>query len=102
MLLIAYTCRRREPNLSFFGRTDLRISLSSAKFDGEADFEVRLAVAPQKTSQNDEKRKFFGPNFRRFFFRRRKIKRRESSETRFGKVSRQSKPISSPTGVGDG
>ena len=30
------------------GRTDLRIGVSRAKFDDECDFEVRLAVAPQK------------------------------------------------------
>ena len=38
-----------------FGRTDLRISLSEAKFDAEADFDVRSAVAPQKPDQIDEK-----------------------------------------------
>ena len=31
-----------------FGRTDLRISLSRAKFDEEADFEVRSALDHQK------------------------------------------------------
>ena len=35
--------------LTIFGRTtDLRISLSGAKFDEEADFDVRSAVAPSK------------------------------------------------------
>ena len=38
-----------------FGRTDLRIGVSGAKFDARSDFEVRLAVAPQKPSQNSEK-----------------------------------------------
>ena len=38
-----------------FGRTDLRISLSEAKFDAEADFDVRSAVAPQKPEQINEK-----------------------------------------------
>ena len=38
-----------------FGRTDLRISVSRAKFDAESDFEVRLAVALQKPDQNNEK-----------------------------------------------
>ena len=41
-----------------FGRTDLRISLSRAKFDEEADFEVRSAVARQKPCQITEKRNF--------------------------------------------
>ena len=39
----------------FFGRTDLRKSVSRAKFDAESDFEVRLAVALQKPDQNNEK-----------------------------------------------
>ena len=37
------------------GCTDLRISVSRAKFDAESDFEVHLAVAPQKPKQNNEK-----------------------------------------------
>ena len=37
------------------GRTDLRISVSGAKFDAEADFEVRLPVAPQNPGQNHKK-----------------------------------------------
>ena len=36
-------------------RTDLRKGVSRAKFDEEADGEVRLAVAPQKPCQNNEK-----------------------------------------------
>ena len=42
-------------NLRFFGRIDLRISLSQAKLDEEADFDVRSAVAPQNPRQIDEK-----------------------------------------------
>ena len=38
-----------------FGCTDLRISVSEAKFDAESDFEVRLAIAPPKSIKNDEK-----------------------------------------------
>ena len=38
-----------------FGRTDLRKGVSKAKFDAESDFDVRLAVAPQKPGQNNEK-----------------------------------------------
>ena len=45
-------------NLRFFGRTDLRISLSRAKFDVEADFDVRSAVAPPKPGQIGKKRNF--------------------------------------------
>ena len=38
-----------------FGGTDFRKGVSGAKFDAESDFEVRLAVASQKPSQNGEK-----------------------------------------------
>ena len=38
-----------------FGRTDLRIGLSKAKFGAESDFEVRLGVAPPKPAENAEK-----------------------------------------------
>ena len=41
-------------NLMIFGRTDLRISLSGAKFDEEADFDVRSAVGIPKPHQIDE------------------------------------------------
>ena len=58
-----------EPNtdmfLTIFGRTDLRKSLSIAKFDEESDFEVRLAVAPQKPRPIDGKRNFEIEKFRK-------------------------------------
>ena len=41
-----------------FGRADLRISLSGAKFDPEADFDVRFAVARQNTCQIRKKQNF--------------------------------------------
>ena len=44
--------------MTIFGRTDLRISLSGAKFDPEADFDVRFAVARQNPRQIGKKRKF--------------------------------------------
>ena len=46
------------PKTSIFGRTDLRISLSGAKFDPEADFDVRFAVARQNSRQISKKRNF--------------------------------------------
>ena len=82
--------RARFSNGSFsmiFGRTDLWISQSRAKFDEEADFEVRSVLDPQKARLFDEKRNFRSENFADKFFWRRKVKRRESSETRFRKVS---------------
>ena len=41
-----------------FGHTDLRKGLSEAKFDAESDFDVHLAVAPQKLSKNCEQLMF--------------------------------------------
>ena len=40
------------------GRTDLRIGVSGPKFDAEADFEVRLVVALQKSPRNCKKLHF--------------------------------------------
>ena len=45
-----------------------------------------------KSMLNQHKTKFFVRRFRQFFFLRRKMKRRESSKTRFGKVSSRSEP----------
>ena len=42
-------------NLMIFGRTNLRMSLSGAKFDEEADFDVHSAVGPPKPHQIHEK-----------------------------------------------
>ena len=52
-----------------FGRTDLRKGVSGAKFDARSDFDVRLAVAPQKPDQNCEKLIFRLENFQKFSFR---------------------------------
>ena len=54
---------RFSPNPRFFARTDLSLSLSKAKFDEQADFEVHLAVALQKPRQIDKKRDFRSENF---------------------------------------
>ena len=56
-----------------FGCTDLRISRSGAKFDEEADFDIRSAVGPPKPHEIDENLIFLSKNFDIFFFRRRKI-----------------------------
>ena len=39
------------------GRTDLRNCVSEAKFDAEADFDVKKTRAPQKSAENHEERK---------------------------------------------
>ena len=55
-------CVRRETFLVFeddetpiFGRTDLRKGVSEAKFDVEADFDVKKSLAPPKSAENREK-----------------------------------------------
>ena len=73
-----------------FGRTDLRINLSGAKFDAEADFDVRSAVGAPKPRHIDEKLIFRFENFVEKKFQRRKIESCKSSETRVAEVSRRS------------
>ena len=46
-----------------FGRTDLRISLSKAKFEEELDFDVCLAVEPRKPGLLGEKQNFWSKIF---------------------------------------
>ena len=46
-----------------FGRTDLRIGGSRAKFDVEVDGKVHLAVAPPKPNEINEKLIFRSKNF---------------------------------------
>ena len=74
--------------LTIFGHTDLRISLSGAKFDEEADFDVRSTVGPPKPHQVEENLTFRSENFARNFFRR-KIESCKSSETRVAEDSRR-------------
>ena len=51
-----------------FRRTDLRMCPSEAKFDAEADFDVRSAVAPPKPHQINKKLIFRSENVADFFF----------------------------------
>ena len=81
-------------NSRFFGRTNLRISLSRAKFDEEVYFEVRSAVAPQNNTPNQRNTKFSIRDFSQQIFSASKTKRLESSDMCFGKVSRRSEPCS--------
>ena len=76
------------PFVMIFGRTDLRISLSRAKFDDDEDFEVQKFVDPPK-HQISEKQMMFDPKCSpKKNVWRQKMKRWESSETRFCKVWR--------------
>ena len=63
--------------------------LSGTKFDAEADFDVRSAIAPTP-SKIDEKLTFRSENFADFFFRRGKIENCKSSKTRVAEVTRRS------------
>ena len=62
-----------------FGRTELIRSVSKAKFDEEADGEVHWHPNLQKPDEKYEEL-FRIEMFRQFFFRRRNMKRWESSE----------------------
>ena len=55
-------------NLTIFGRIDLRIRLSGANFDEEADFDVHSAVGPPKPHQIDENLTFRSENFAEKYF----------------------------------
>ena len=46
-----------------FGRTDLRKGVSEAKFDAEADFDVKICLAPPKSAENREKPKKIAKKF---------------------------------------
>ena len=50
-----------------FGRTDLRKGVSEAKFDAEADFDVKKCLAPPKLAENREKPKKNTKNFSKKF-----------------------------------
>ena len=74
------------------GRTDLRINQSKAKFDARADGDVRFAVRRPKPRKIRDAKIFDPKILRTNFFRRRKIKCWESSETRFRKFWCRSEP----------
>ena len=79
-----------EPTEPIFGRTDLRKGVSEAKFDVEADFDVKKSLAPPKSAENHEKPKKKSEkkskNFRNNFFSASFFFDWESFETRFGKL----------------
>ena len=67
------------------GQTDLRKGVSEAKFDGQADFDVKKSPAPPKSAKNHEKPKKIREKISIFFFLIFFFDP-ESFETRFGKV----------------
>ena len=70
----------------FFGRTDLILGASKAKYCEELDFETRFYVAPQDPAKNTKARISETGKIRKTKFGCRKIKCRGSSETRFAEV----------------
>ena len=54
--------------LMIFGRIELILSVSKAKFDAEADFEVHRPPNPQNPDKKRKKLFFRTENFRQFFF----------------------------------
>ena len=78
-------CVRRRTFLVFeddetpiFGRTDLRKGVSEAKFDAEADFDVKKCLAPPKSAENREKPKNKSKTFseKRFGVKKSKVANR--------------------------
>ena len=57
-----------DDDTPIFGRTDLRKGVSEAKFDAEADFDVKKSLAPPKSPENHEKQKKMRNFFRNKFF----------------------------------
>ena len=86
-----------EPTEPIFGRTDLRKGVSEAKFDVEADFDVKKSLAPPKAAENHEKPKKNRKHKFKKNFRRQKIESCKSSEMRFAEVSRRSERSTEPT-----
>ena len=66
--------------------------LQALIFDEESASDAQKFIAPPKWPVLDFMSDFFAKKIVKIFFRRRKMKRRESSETRFPKVSCQSEP----------
>ena len=58
----------QDDETPIFGRTDLRKGASEAKFDSEADFDVKKNPAPPKSIKNRENAKTNPKNFRKKIF----------------------------------
>ena len=84
--------RNTDMFMAIFGRTQLIMSLSRAKNCKESASDVHFRPAPPKHSKKAEKRNFETEKKSKKFGRR-KMKRRESCETRFRKneISRPKK-----------
>ena len=108
--LKSFLAESREKNRNYLfypsakSRRELKIKTLGVTFRGASAYYVQKSIAPQKQAVcrfSDEN--FFDENFHqkilpKKFFRRRKMKCWESSETRFPKVSRRSEPFSAVFG----
>ena len=103
--LKSFLAESREKNWNYLfypsakSRRELKIKTLGVTFRGASAYYVQKSIAPQKKAvcQFSDEIFFdesFIENFRQFFFRRRKMKCRESSETRFPKVWGRTEPSS--------
>ena len=104
--LKSFLAESREKNWNYLfypsakSRRELKIKTLGVTFRGASAYYVQKSIAPQKQAVcrfSDEIffwRKFSSKNFAKKFFRRRKMKCWESSETRFPKVWGRTEPSS--------
>ena len=104
--LKSFLAESREKNWNYLfypsakSRRELKIKTLGVTFRGASAYYVQKSIAPQKkavcqfSDQNFFWWKFLLKIFANFFFRRRKMKCRESSETRFPKVWGRTEPSS--------
>ena len=89
----------KDDETPIFGRADLRKGVSEAKFDAEADFDVKKCLAPPKSAEKSRKTKNKSKKISEKKNRRQKIESCKSSETRFPEVSRRSDRSSRANGI---
>ena len=104
--LKSFLAESREKNWNYLfypsakSRRELKIKTLGVTFRGASAYYVQKSIAPQKQAVcrfSVEKKfltKILSKIFANFFFRRRKMKCRESSETRFPKVWGRTEPSS--------
>ena len=103
--LKSFLAESREKNWNYLfypsakSRRELKIKTLGVTFRGASAYYVQKSIAPQKKAVcqfSDENclMKILSKIFAKFFFRRRKMKCRESSETRFPKVWGRTEPSS--------
>ena len=98
--LKSFLAESREKNWNYLfypsakSRRELKIKTLGVTFRGASAYYVQKSIAPQKQAVCRFSDENFYRKFLPFFFRRRKMKCRESSETRFPKVWGRTEPSS--------